>query len=145
LNEEQEGGLVWEKLHNAFGAELPADLFREILESRRQTMIAARQWPADKPLPDPEQFVARKLLDSTLAEMGYVPAKLDAEDASPDREPQPCNDIRHGVGHHDETRNVPFTGAKRAHHVDENAIGVAHPLIGVDQNRKQRSDKYDPH
>ncbi len=67
----------------------------------------------------------------------------DAEDGSADREPQPCNDIRHGVGHHDETRNVPFTGAKRAHHVDENAIGVAHPLIGVDQNRKQRSDKYD--
>jgi ABC-type nitrate/sulfonate/bicarbonate transport system substrate-binding protein len=78
VDDEQEAGLVWEELHNAFGAELPADLFREILESRRQTMIAARQWPADKPLPDPEQFVARKLLDSTLAEMGYVPAKLDA-------------------------------------------------------------------
>ena len=78
VDDEQEAGLVWDELHNAFGAELPADLFREILESRRQTMIAARQWPADKPLPDPEQFVARKLLDSTLAEMGYVPAKLDA-------------------------------------------------------------------
>src|SRR6516165_219041 len=75
---EQEAGLIWDELHNAFGAELPPDLFREILESRRETMIAARQWPADKPLPDPEQFVARKLLDSTLAEMGYVPAKLDA-------------------------------------------------------------------
>jgi hypothetical protein len=40
-------------------------------------MIAARQWPADKPLPDPEQFVARKLLDSTLEEMGYIPTKRD--------------------------------------------------------------------
>src|SRR6516164_2083811 len=78
VDNEQEAGLVWDELHNAFGAELPADLFREILESRRETMIAARQWPADKPLPDPEQFVARKLLDSTLAEMCYVPAKLDA-------------------------------------------------------------------
>ena len=74
----QEAGLVWDELHNAFGAELPEDLFREILESRRETMIAARQWPADKPLPDPEQFVARKLLDSTLQEMGYVPTKADA-------------------------------------------------------------------
>jgi ABC-type nitrate/sulfonate/bicarbonate transport system substrate-binding protein len=74
----EEAGLVWDELHNAFGAELPEDLFREILESRRQTMIAARQWPADKPLPDPEQFVARKLLDSTLKEMGYVPTKLEA-------------------------------------------------------------------
>jgi hypothetical protein len=41
-------------------------------------MIAARQWPADKPLPDPEQFIARKLLDATLQEMNYVPANLTA-------------------------------------------------------------------
>src|SRR5271166_6180001 len=74
----EEAGLVWDELHNAFGAELPADLFREILESRRQTMIAARQWPADKPLPDPERFVARQLLDSTLNEMGYIPTKADS-------------------------------------------------------------------
>ena len=42
-------------------------------------MIAARQWPADKPLPDPKSFLARNLLDSTLKEMGYVPAKLGAD------------------------------------------------------------------
>ena len=78
IDNEQEAGLVWDELHNAFGAELPQELFREILESRRATMIAARQWPADKPLPDPEQFVARKLLDSTLQEMGYIPTKVDA-------------------------------------------------------------------
>ena len=41
-------------------------------------MIAAKQWPADKPLPDPEQFVMRDLLESTLKEMNYVPTKLDA-------------------------------------------------------------------
>ena len=78
IDNEQEAGLVWDELHNAFGAELPQELFREILESRRATMIAARQWPADKPLPDPEQFVARKLLDSTLQEMGYIPTRVDA-------------------------------------------------------------------
>ena len=78
VDNEQEAGLIWDELHNAFGAELPPDLFREILESRRETMIAARKWPADKPLPDPEQFVSRKLLDSTLAQMGYVPAKPEA-------------------------------------------------------------------
>ena len=32
----------------------------------------------DKPLPDPEQFLTRSLLDPTLKEMGYVPTKLDA-------------------------------------------------------------------
>ena len=78
IENDAEAGLVWDELHNTFGAELPPDLFREILESRRETMIAARQWPPDKPLPDPEQFVARKLLDSTLKEMGYIPAKLDS-------------------------------------------------------------------
>ncbi len=78
IENDQEAGLVWDELHDTFGAELPADLFREILESRRQTMIAARQWPADKPLPDPERFLARKLLDATLKDMGYIPAKLDS-------------------------------------------------------------------
>jgi NitT/TauT family transport system substrate-binding protein len=76
IKSDKDAGLIWDQLHDAYGAEVPADLFREIIESRRQTMIAARQWPADKPLPDPESFLARNLLDSTLREMGYVPAKL---------------------------------------------------------------------
>jgi len=76
ITSDEEAGVIWEQLKDAFGAELPKDLFRAILESRRQTMIAARQWPADKPLPDPEQFVARDLLESTLKEMGYVPTKV---------------------------------------------------------------------
>jgi hypothetical protein len=53
-------------------------LFREIFESRRLTMIAARQWPEDRPLPDPEIFLARDLLDPTLKEMGYVPTNIEA-------------------------------------------------------------------
>ena len=63
IKNDQEAGAIWDQLHDAYGAEVPKDLFREILESRRQTMIAARQWPADKPLPDPEQFLARNLLE----------------------------------------------------------------------------------
>jgi NitT/TauT family transport system substrate-binding protein len=78
IQSDQEAGVIWDQLHNTFGAEMPADLFREILEARRQTMIAANLWPKDKPLPDPEQFLTRDLLDSTLKEMGYVPTKLDA-------------------------------------------------------------------
>ncbi|MGA7490286.1 MAG: ABC transporter substrate-binding protein [Xanthobacteraceae bacterium] len=78
LQSDQEAGVIWDQLHNTFGAEVPKDLFREIFEARRQTMIAANQWPKDKPLPDPEQFLARDLLDSTLKQMGYVPTKLDA-------------------------------------------------------------------
>ncbi len=78
IKNDKDAGLIWDQLHDAYGAEVPAPLFREILESRRLTMIAARQWPADKPLPDPEGFIARKLLDDTLKEMNYVPANLTA-------------------------------------------------------------------
>lgn len=78
IKSDKDAGLIWDQLHEAFGAEVPKDLFREILESRRQTMIAARQWPADKALPDPESFLARNLLDTTLKEMNYVPANIAA-------------------------------------------------------------------
>ena len=78
IKTDEEAGVIWDQLHDAFGAEVPKDLFRKIFESRRLTMIAARQWPADKPLPDPEQFLARNLLESTLKEMNYVPTKLEA-------------------------------------------------------------------
>jgi NitT/TauT family transport system substrate-binding protein len=75
---DKDAEVVWEQTHNTFGAELPKELFRDIFESRRETMIAAKQWAPDKPLPDPEQFLTRALLDSTLKEMAYVPTKLDA-------------------------------------------------------------------
>ena len=49
-------------------------LLREIFESRRLSMIDEKQWAKDRPLPDPEQFLLRELLDSTLKQMKYVPA-----------------------------------------------------------------------
>jgi NitT/TauT family transport system substrate-binding protein len=76
IKSDEEAALIWDQLHDSFGAEVPPDLFREILDSRRLTMIAARQWPADKPLPDPEQFLARSLLESTLKDMNYVPTTI---------------------------------------------------------------------
>jgi NitT/TauT family transport system substrate-binding protein len=78
IKNDEEASAIWDQLRNAFGAEVPKGLFHKIFESRRLTMIAARQWPQDKPLPDPEQFLARNLLDSTLKEMGYVPTELEA-------------------------------------------------------------------
>jgi ABC-type nitrate/sulfonate/bicarbonate transport system substrate-binding protein len=77
IKSDQEAGIIWDQLHNTFGAEIPKDLFGEILESRRQAMISANQWPKDKPLPDPEQFITRTLLETTLKEMNYVPTKLN--------------------------------------------------------------------
>ena len=78
IKTDDEAGLIWDRVHNTFGAEVPKELFHEIFESRRLTMIAARQWPENKPLPDPEQFLARDLLDPTLKDMGYVPTRIEA-------------------------------------------------------------------
>jgi NitT/TauT family transport system substrate-binding protein len=79
VKSDEEAALLWEELHNTFAAELPHDLYREIFESRRLDLIAAGQWPKDKPLPDPEQYLARDLLDATLKEMNYAPTKIDAK------------------------------------------------------------------
>jgi NitT/TauT family transport system substrate-binding protein len=78
IENDAQAGLIWDELHNTFAAEMPADLFREVFESRRLDLIAAKEWPADKPLPDPEQFLARALLESTLEQMNYVPTKREA-------------------------------------------------------------------
>jgi len=76
LTDDKVANAIWDQVSNEFGAELPADQFREIFESRRLDMIAENQWPKDKPLPDPEQFLLRAQMESALKEVNYVPAKL---------------------------------------------------------------------
>ncbi|MGE0748525.1 MAG: ABC transporter substrate-binding protein [Rhodospirillales bacterium] len=76
---DEEAGLIWDDLHNTFGAEVPAELFREIFESRRQDMIREGTWAKDKALPDPEGFLARGVMEAALKEANYVPTKLDAK------------------------------------------------------------------
>jgi NitT/TauT family transport system substrate-binding protein len=78
VENDTQAGVLWDELRDTFAAEMPKDLFRELFESRRLNLIAAKEWPADKPLPDPEQVLARDLLESTLKEMKYVPTRLDA-------------------------------------------------------------------
>lgn len=53
---------VWDK----FSPEIPPNLLRELFESRATPELG---WPAGKPLPDLEQFVARDLLNQVLKEM----------------------------------------------------------------------------
>ena len=77
IDSDHDADIVWDQTYNAFGAELPKEQFREMFESRRLDMIASKQWTEDKPLPDPEQFLLRAQLDSTLKAMNYVPTKLD--------------------------------------------------------------------
>jgi NitT/TauT family transport system substrate-binding protein len=63
---------IYKQVENAFGPEIPPDLLRELFESRTTPELG---WPAGKPLPDIEQFVARDLLNETLKEMGRKATK----------------------------------------------------------------------
>jgi NitT/TauT family transport system substrate-binding protein len=63
---------IYKQVENAFGPEIPPDLLKELFESRTTPELG---WPAGKPLPDIEQFVARDLLNETLKEMGRKVAK----------------------------------------------------------------------
>ena len=78
IDDPQEAALLWDQLHNTYDADLPKDLFREIFESRRIDLIAAGQWPKDKPLPDPEGFIKRQILETALKDAHYVPVKPKA-------------------------------------------------------------------
>ena len=75
IDKPEEQALLWDDLHEQYDAALPPDLFRDTFEDRRREMIALGQWDKDKPIPDVEPFVARKLLTDGLAEAHYVPAK----------------------------------------------------------------------
>lgn len=87
IKTDKDASIIWDQLHDTFGAELPKDLFRHIFESRYKAMIAARLWPKDKPMPDPEQFLMRKMLDSTLRDMHYVPTKLTPPKMATEQKP----------------------------------------------------------
>lgn len=58
---------LYKQIQNAFGAEIPHDLLKVLFESR---LTPEAGWPAGKPAPDFEQFVARDLLNEALKEMG---------------------------------------------------------------------------
>jgi len=62
----------YKQVQNAFAPEIPHDLLRALFESR---MTPQAGWPAGKPLPDIEQFVARDVLNEALAEIGWKPSK----------------------------------------------------------------------
>ena len=58
---------IYKQVATAYGPDLPHNLLMELFQSRTKPELG---WPAGKPLPDIEQFVARDLLNETLKEMG---------------------------------------------------------------------------
>ena len=62
---------IYNQVYDKFGPEMPADLVRDLFESRTTPELG---WPKGKPLPDLDQFVDRTIVNEVLKEMGKKPA-----------------------------------------------------------------------
>lgn len=71
IKDAKEAGFIWDSIHDQYGPDIPEDLFKKLFQGRYKRMVSQGLWPKDKPMPDPEQFVERKLLTDTLRDMGY--------------------------------------------------------------------------
>ncbi len=71
IKDQKEAEFIWGEVHDQYGPDIPAGLFRKLYASRLDRMKKRGLWPKDKPMPDVEKFVARDVLEPTLREMGY--------------------------------------------------------------------------
>jgi NitT/TauT family transport system substrate-binding protein len=71
IKDAKEATVIWEQVHDQYGPDIPAPLFKKLYESRLKRLKSRGLWPQDKPMPDIEKFIARDLLTETLREMGY--------------------------------------------------------------------------
>ncbi len=58
---------LYNQLQDKYSPQIPRDLFRQLFDSVATPELG---WPAGKPLPDVETFVARDLLNEVLKELG---------------------------------------------------------------------------
>jgi len=68
-----------------------------------------------------------------------------AENGAADRKPQSDDYEWQSVRDHDKPRDVPLSSAERSNDIDQALIGIANAFVGVDQERKQRTEKNDRH
>jgi ABC-type nitrate/sulfonate/bicarbonate transport system substrate-binding protein len=62
---------VWNATRATFSPVLTKEQLGEVFEQRRQTMIEAKQWPKDKPLPDMAKFMVPGEPEKTLKAIGW--------------------------------------------------------------------------
>src|SRR5262249_57719208 len=67
----------------------------------------------------------------------------NAEDGTADRQAQADDDIGQRIRDNHQAGDAPFRGPERPHDIDQDPVGVAHPFISIDQDRKQGADEYD--
>lgn len=71
IKDKKEAAFIWGEVHDQYGPDIPAGLFRKLFESRLNRMKKRGLWPKDKAMPNIEAHVARDILEPTLREMGY--------------------------------------------------------------------------
>ncbi len=67
----KQAGYIWDTVHDQYGPDIPLPLLKKLFNGRVKRMQTKGLWPKNKPAPNPEQFVERKLLTETLLEIGY--------------------------------------------------------------------------
>jgi NitT/TauT family transport system substrate-binding protein len=80
---------IYKQVYDKFGPDIPHDLLKDLFESRTTPELG---WPAGKPLPDIEQFVARDLLNEALREAGKLKAPANSaagKKPAPEKKPTP--------------------------------------------------------
>ena len=71
IKSKKQAGYIWDTVHDQYGPDIPAGLLKKLFEGRVKRMQKKGLWPKDKAVPNPEQFVERKLLNESLREIGY--------------------------------------------------------------------------
>jgi len=77
LYETEETKALWLSLRNIYTAHIPAPLLGNVFTDRLRRLRQNRRWPRGKKLPDPEYYMARRLLSRTLYKMIYVLETID--------------------------------------------------------------------
>lgn len=71
ITDDADAETVWNATRATFSPVLTKEQLREVFEQRRQTMIEAKQWAKDKPLPDMEKFMVPGEPEKTLKAIGW--------------------------------------------------------------------------
>jgi len=71
IKDKRQAEFIWNTVHDQYGPDIPEGLLRKLFEGRVKRMQTKKLWPKDKAVPNPEQFVERKLLTKTLRSIGY--------------------------------------------------------------------------
>ena len=77
LYETEESKALWLSVRDIYTAYIPAPLLGNLFADRPRRLQQDRRWPRIKKPPDPEYYMARRLLSRTLYQMMYALETID--------------------------------------------------------------------